>query len=70
MKAIRRELAQAHRDSRRTKQAARRFKNLEDRERRESWSLPRRGIAEAEWTQGEANPRFLVTSLTWTDDAR
>jgi hypothetical protein len=27
-------------------------------------------IAKAEWTQGEANPRFLVTSFTWTDDAR
>ena len=70
VKAIRRELAQARRDSRRTKQAARRFKILEDWETLESWSLPRRVIAKAEWTQGEANPRFLVTSLTWTDDAR
>jgi hypothetical protein len=70
VKAIRRELAQARRESRRTKQAARRFKILESWKTRESWSLPRRVIAKAEWTQGEANPRFLVTSLTWTDDAR
>jgi hypothetical protein len=70
VKAIRRELAQARRESRRTKQAARRFKILEDWETLESWSLPRRVIAKAEWTQGEANPRFLVTSLNWADDAR
>ena len=70
VKAVRRELAQARRESRRTKCAARRFKILEDWETRESWSLPRRVIAKAEWTQGEANPRFLVTSLNWTDDAR
>jgi hypothetical protein len=70
VKAIRRQLAQARRESRRTKQAARRFKILEDWETRESWSLPRRVVAKAEWTQGEANPRFLVTSLNWTDDAR
>jgi Transposase DDE domain group 1 len=30
---------------------------------KESWSRRRRVIAEAEWTGGEANPRFLVTSL-------
>jgi hypothetical protein len=70
VKAIRRELALAHRESRRTKQAARRFKILEDWETRDSWSCPRRVIAKAEWTQGAANPRFLVTSLNWTDDAR
>lgn len=28
-----------------------------------SWSRERRVIAKAEWTQGEANPRFVVTSL-------
>ncbi len=70
VKAIRRELAHARRESRRTKHAARRFKILEDWETRDSWSLPRRVIAKAEWTQGEVNPRFLVTSLNWTDDAR
>jgi len=31
---------------------------------RESWSCPRRVVAKAEWTNGEANPRFVVTSLT------
>ena len=70
VKAIRRQLAQARRESHRTKHAARRFKILEGWETRDSWSLPRRVIAKAEWTQGEANPRFLVTSLNWTDDAR
>ena len=70
VKAIRRDLAYARRTSRRTKQAARRFKILEDWETLESWSRPRRVIAKAEWTQGDANPQFLVTSLNWIDDAR
>jgi hypothetical protein len=30
---------------------------------KDSWSRRRRVIAKAEWTRGEANPRFLVTSL-------
>src|ERR671910_3681406 len=30
---------------------------------KETWSRRRRVIAKAEWTGGEANPRFLVTSL-------
>ena len=30
---------------------------------RDSWSRQRRVVAKAEWTQGEANPRFVVTSL-------
>jgi Transposase DDE domain group 1 len=30
---------------------------------RESWSRSRRVIAKAEWTHGQANPRFIVTSL-------
>ena len=29
----------------------------------DSWSCRRRVIAKAEWTHGEANPRFIVTSL-------
>jgi Transposase DDE domain group 1 len=29
----------------------------------DSWSRSRRVVAKAEWTQGEANPRFIVTSL-------
>ena len=30
---------------------------------RRSWSRRRRVVAKAEWTKGEANPRFVVTSL-------
>jgi hypothetical protein len=30
---------------------------------RDSWSRRRRVIGKAEWTKGEANPRFIVTSL-------
>jgi hypothetical protein len=30
---------------------------------RKSWSRRRRVVAKAEWTNGEANPRFIVTSL-------
>jgi len=38
---------------------------------RKSWSRRRRVLAKAEWTGGEANPRFVVTSLTPADgDAR
>ena len=70
VKAIRRELALARRTSRRTGAPARRFKILEGWETRDSWSCPRRVIAKAEWTQGEANPRFLVTSLHWSEGAR
>ena len=37
----------------------------------DSWSRERRVVAKAEWTQGEANPRFVVTSLKRTRfDAR
>jgi hypothetical protein len=41
---------------------ARRFKELLWRTRK-SWSRTRRVVAKAEWTQGKANPRFVVTSL-------
>jgi hypothetical protein len=30
---------------------------------RRSWSRRRRVVAKAEWTKGEVNPRFVVTSL-------
>jgi Transposase DDE domain group 1 len=37
----------------------------------DSWSRERRVVAKAEWTQGEANPRFVVTSLSREEaDAR
>ena len=45
-----------------TGEPARRFKDFRWRTR-ESWSRERRVIGKAEWTQGEANPRFIVTSL-------
>ena len=41
---------------------ARRFKDFRWRTR-QSWGRERRVIGKAEWTQGEANPRFIVTSL-------
>ena len=41
---------------------ARRFKDFHW-STRDSWSRARRVIGKAEWTQGEANPRFIVTSL-------
>jgi hypothetical protein len=61
--AITGELAEAEAESRRTGKPARRFKEFMWTTRK-SWSRRRRVIAKAEWTQGEANPRFLVTSLT------
>jgi Transposase DDE domain group 1 len=64
--AIGAELAAAKAESEATEQPARRFKELTWRTRR-SWSRERRVIAKAEWTQGEANPRFIVTSLTPAD---
>ena len=57
------ELAAAAELSQRTGQPARRFKDFAWRTR-DSWSRERRVIAKAEWTKGEANPRFIVTSLT------
>jgi len=60
--AITGELAEAAAESRRTGKPARRFKDFMWTTRK-SWSRRRRVIAKAEWTQGEANPRFLVTSL-------
>jgi Transposase DDE domain group 1 len=31
---------------------------------RRTWSRPRRVVAKVEWSKGQANPRFVVTSLT------
>src|SRR3954466_15967906 len=56
------ELIQAEEEAARTGKPARRFKDLRW-STRESWSRRRRVIAKAEWTKGEANPRFIVTSL-------
>jgi hypothetical protein len=57
------ELAGAAAESGRTGKPARRFKDFAWRTR-DSWSRERRVVAKAEWTGGEANPRFVVTSLT------
>ena len=65
-RAIGAELVEAREESQATDRAARRFKELTWRTRK-SWSRERRIIAKAEWTQGEANPRFIVTSLTAAD---
>jgi hypothetical protein len=56
-------MAQAEAEGRRTGQPARRFKDFQYRTRK-GWSRRRRVIGKAEWTQGEANPRFVVTSLS------
>ena len=45
-----------------TGRPARRFKDFQW-STNDSWSRRRRVVAKAEWTQGEANPRFIVTSL-------
>jgi hypothetical protein len=57
------ELARAEAKSRRTGKPARYFRDFRWRTRR-SWSRERRVVAKAEFTAGEANPRFVVTSLT------
>jgi hypothetical protein len=60
--AITGELAEAKTESAVTALPARRFKDFVWTTRK-SWSCERRVIAKAEWTQGEENPRFIVTSL-------
>ena len=59
---IEEELAAARAMAEKSGQPARRFKDFQW-STLGSWSRRRRVIAKAEWTQGEANPRFLVTSL-------
>ena len=56
------ELAAAQEQSQKTEKPARRFKDF-TWQTRQSWSRERRVVAKAEWTRGEANPRFVVTSL-------
>lgn len=57
------EMIQAEDEAGRTGTAARRFKEFRYATL-DSWSRRRRVVAKAEWTGGEANPRFIVTSLT------
>ena len=59
------EMAQARAAAQQTGQTARRFKDFRW-STRDSWSRRRRVIGKAEWTQGEGNPRFIVTSLSKT----
>jgi hypothetical protein len=56
------ELAAAKAVAEKTGRPARRFKDFQWRTL-DSWSRSRRVVAKAEWTQDEANPRFIVTSL-------
>src|SRR5215210_1604150 len=64
------EMAAARAAAERTGKPARRFKDFRW-STLDSWSRIRRVIGKAEWTEGEANPRFIVTSLTSAEiDAR
>jgi hypothetical protein len=64
------DLAWAEEEASRTGQPARRFRDFRW-STLDSWSRRRRVIGKAEWTRGEANPRFVVTSLRSTEiDAR
>ena len=62
------ELAAARTAAEKSGQPARRFKDFHW-STLDSWSRRRRVVAKAEWTQGEANPRFVVTSLKRTEAA-
>jgi hypothetical protein len=59
-------LTRAEAKSRQTGKPARFFKEFTYRTRR-SWSRRRRVVGKAEFTKDEANPRFVVTSLTRAD---
>jgi hypothetical protein len=56
------DLAWAEDEASRTGQPARRFRDFRW-STLDSWSRRRRVVGKAEWTRGEANPRFIVTSL-------
>ena len=56
------ELVQAEEEAGRTGQPARRYRDFRWATL-DSWSRRRRVIGKAEWTGGEPNPRFVVTSL-------
>jgi hypothetical protein len=58
------ELARAEMKGRRTGRPARYFRDfMWTTVRRNQWTRKRRVVAKAEFTSGEANPRFVVTSL-------
>src|SRR3712207_8074883 len=56
------DLAWAEEEASRTGKPARRFRDFRW-STLDSWSRRRRVIGKAEWTRGEPNPRFVVTSL-------
>jgi Transposase DDE domain group 1 len=56
------DLAWAEEEASRTNRPARRFRDFRW-STLDSWSRRRRVVGKAEWTRGEANPRFIVTSL-------
>ena len=56
------EMRKARTKAKRTGRPARAFADFEYRTRK-SWSTKRRVIGKAEWTKGEANPRFIVTNV-------
>jgi hypothetical protein len=55
-------LAAARAEAEATGRPARRFTDFRQ-STGESWSRTRQVVGKTEWTQGEANPRFIVTSL-------
>src|SRR5580704_5126155 len=57
------ELLQAEAEASAAGAPARRYKDFRY-STLDSWSRRRRVVAKAEWTEGEANPRFIVTSLS------
>jgi hypothetical protein len=57
------ELLEAEAEASSTGKPARRYKDFRYATL-DSWSRRRRVIGKAEWTKGEANPRFIVTSLS------
>jgi hypothetical protein len=57
------ELVEAQTESEHTGKPARRFKDF-TWSTLKSWSRSRRVVAKAEWTGGDSNPRFIVTSLS------
>ncbi len=56
------DLAWAEEEASTTAKPARRFRDFRW-STLDSWSRRRRVVGKAEWTRGEANPRFIVTSL-------
>ena len=66
VREIEAELAEAESEARQTGKPARRFKDF-SYSTLDSWSRRRRVVGKAEWTSGEANPCFVVTSLKATE---